>query len=182
MGLERHGKRIWVNSHGGPLIALEARLLPSWRGIDDGDYERACAIQGWFGTLPVADGAALVLGDEPLMTTVVLRPDGLLFVRWHAAEDVDPVDRLLDDLACSAFTTTEHPTQSIAFADSSVVLFDSTETGASQSVFALAPPRAIGEGAIRFPISPGIFFLRHRLLQASAGDFSVVQLVRAGQP
>jgi hypothetical protein len=77
----------WVESGGGPLIAVPETVLPFWAGADseelDTDYDRACEVDGYVGLLPVGDSAALVLGDEPAATTYLA--DQSTFVRWSAA-------------------------------------------------------------------------------------------------
>ncbi|WAZ20107.1 immunity 21 family protein [Streptomyces cinnabarinus] len=83
----RHRVR-WVESGGGPLIAVPETVLPFWAGADGdetaSDYDRACDIDGPVGLLPVGDSAALVLGDEPAATAYL--PDHGTFVRWCAAD------------------------------------------------------------------------------------------------
>ncbi|MFF4054271.1 immunity 21 family protein [Streptomyces sp. NPDC001668] len=81
----------WVESGGGPLIAVPETVLPFWAGADGdetaSDYDRACEVEGCVGLLPVGDAAALVLGDEPASTSYL--PDHGTFVRWCAAESED---------------------------------------------------------------------------------------------
>ncbi|WND38829.1 immunity 21 family protein [Streptomyces sp. BB1-1-1] len=83
----------WVESGGGPLVAVPETVLPFWTGADgeetDSDYDRACEIDGHVGLLPVGDCAALVLGDEPASTAYL--PDHGTFVRWCAADSEDEV-------------------------------------------------------------------------------------------
>jgi hypothetical protein len=78
----------WVESGGGPLIAVPETVLPFWAGADGdetaSDYDRACEVEGFVGLLPVGDSAALVLGDEPASTSFL--PDQGTFVRWGAAD------------------------------------------------------------------------------------------------
>ncbi|MBC9729592.1 immunity 21 family protein [Streptomyces sp. TRM68367] len=78
----------WVESGGGPLIAVPETVLPFWVGADGdetaSDYDRACEVDGRLGLLPVGDATALVLGDEPAATAFL--PDRGTFVRWSAAE------------------------------------------------------------------------------------------------
>ncbi|KOU63372.1 hypothetical protein ADK57_21010 [Streptomyces sp. MMG1533] len=78
----------WVESGGGPLIAVPETVLPFWAGADGdetaSDYDRACEVDGFIGLLPVGDSAALVFGDEPASTTYL--PDHHTFVRWSAAD------------------------------------------------------------------------------------------------
>ncbi|HET9382536.1 MAG TPA: Imm21 family immunity protein [Streptomyces sp.] len=76
----------WVDSGGGPLVAVPETVLPFWAGADGeetaSDYDRACEA-GHLGLLPVGDCAALVLGDEAASTAFL--PDRGLFVRRPAA-------------------------------------------------------------------------------------------------
>ncbi|MBM0278988.1 Imm21 family immunity protein [Micromonospora tarensis] len=89
----------WVDSGGGPLIVVPSAVLAEWRGAttddpdDWGDYERACRIDGYVGTLDVGAGQALVLADEPATTTYL--PDRRVFVRWLYANSEADVIRLL---------------------------------------------------------------------------------------
>ncbi|KOV57083.1 immunity 21 family protein [Streptomyces sp. MMG1121] len=77
----------WVESGGGPLIAVPETVLPFWAGADSEDlatdYDRACEVDGPVGLLPVGDSAALVFGDEPDSTSFL--PEHATFVRWSAA-------------------------------------------------------------------------------------------------
>lgn len=77
----------WVESGGGPLIAVPETVLPFWAGADGeetaSDYDRACEVDGFVGLLPVGDSAALVLGDEPASTAFL--PEHATFIRWWAA-------------------------------------------------------------------------------------------------
>lgn len=81
----------WVESGGGPLIAVPETVLPFWAGADGeetaSDYDRACEVDGHVGLLPVGDCTALVLGDEPASTAYL--PDRGLFVRWCAGNSED---------------------------------------------------------------------------------------------
>ncbi|MFE2534838.1 immunity 21 family protein [Streptomyces sp. NPDC059371] len=81
----------WVESGGGPLIAIPETVLPFWAGADGDDmscdYDRACDVDGFIGLLPVGDTRALVLGDEPASTTYL--PEHGAFVRWYAARSED---------------------------------------------------------------------------------------------
>ncbi|PZT70031.1 hypothetical protein DN402_29640 [Streptomyces sp. SW4] len=78
----------WVESGGGPLVAVPETVLPFWTGADGeetaSDYDRACEVDGHVGLLPVGDATALVLGDEPAATAFL--PDHGTFVRWCAAD------------------------------------------------------------------------------------------------
>ncbi|MFG2026868.1 immunity 21 family protein [Streptomyces sp. NPDC048825] len=78
----------WVESGGGPLIAIPEVVLPFWTGADGvelaSDYDRACDVDGYIGLLPVGNTTALVLGDDPASTAYL--PEHGTFVRWCAAE------------------------------------------------------------------------------------------------
>lgn len=81
----------WVESGGGPLIAVPEAVLPFWAGADGDelstDYDRACEVDGRIGFVPVGDTTALVLGDEPASTAFLTEHD--TFVRWCAADSED---------------------------------------------------------------------------------------------
>ncbi|CAL9599208.1 immunity 21 family protein [Streptomyces sp. enrichment culture] len=82
------GTAQWAESGGGPLVAVPEAVLPFWTGADGeeaaSDYDRACEVDGPVGLLPVGDGAALVLGDEPAATAYL--PEHGVLVRWIAAD------------------------------------------------------------------------------------------------
>ncbi|HEU5023627.1 MAG TPA: Imm21 family immunity protein [Spirillospora sp.] len=91
---------IWVESLGGPLVALAESDLLAWSGID-GDYDRACAVDDLVGVVPVgSSGWALVLGDEPAGTTFVSEWNA--FVRWLWAESGVDVAALLGPVMVNA--------------------------------------------------------------------------------
>ncbi|MGI5490200.1 Imm21 family immunity protein [Microtetraspora malaysiensis] len=81
----------WVETAGGPLIVVPKSELDHWAGGDYndgpvetwGDYGRACAVEGYIGLVTVGAQQALVLGDEPAMTTYLTTER--LFLRWAAA-------------------------------------------------------------------------------------------------
>ncbi|MEU3950002.1 immunity 21 family protein [Streptomyces sp. NPDC029526] len=85
------GTAHWVESGGGPLVAVPEAVLPFWTGADGeeaaSDYDRACEVDDSVGLLPVGDGAALVLGDEPAATAYL--PEHRTLVRWVAADTED---------------------------------------------------------------------------------------------
>ncbi|MGV9846204.1 immunity 21 family protein [Streptomyces fungicidicus] len=78
----------WVESGGGPLVAVPEKVLPFWTGADGeetaSDYDRACEVDGLVGLLPVGDSTALVLGDEPAATAFL--PEHGTLVRWIAGD------------------------------------------------------------------------------------------------
>ncbi|MFC8435338.1 immunity 21 family protein [Streptomyces sp. NPDC057253] len=117
----------WVESGGGPLIAVPETVLPFWAGADGdetaSDYDRACEVDGCVGLLPVGDTAALVLGDEPASTSYL--PDQDTFVRWYAA---DSEDELLAEVP-AALATADWEQEVSWSVPGPVVLFDAAWPG-----------------------------------------------------
>lgn len=97
---------MWVTSLGGPLIVIPESVCGLWGGAPrdypdhEGDYGRACAVDGYVGLIDVGPAKALVLGDMPARTTFL--PEHHVFVRVIAAADgLDPsatVTRLLPEI------------------------------------------------------------------------------------
>ena len=99
----------WVGTGGGPLIVIPAEIAHHWRGDEaiwpptgdlsliwetvrkNSDYGRACNVDGYLGVLEVGPGMCLVLGDEPMQTTMLPTEGGCLIVRWMYAESEEDV-------------------------------------------------------------------------------------------
>jgi len=87
----------WISSEGGPLLVAPQSVLSSWTGATGldgpvetwGDYGRACSVDGYIGLVALGERQALVLGDEPAMTTYL--SSERLFLRWVAAHAEDDV-------------------------------------------------------------------------------------------
>lgn len=107
-----------IFSGGGPLILLQDDLLPLWGGVENigglrseergcfgtgrpCDYDRACAVEDWAGTVPIGDGVGVVFGGDDLGLGLQWAGGaGLLVVRpWCHEEDLD--ERVSALLACS---------------------------------------------------------------------------------
>ncbi|MGQ4416936.1 immunity 21 family protein [Streptomyces sp. SAS_269] len=133
----------WVESGGGPLIAVPETVLPFWAGADSEefatDYDRACEVDGYAGLLPVGDSAALVLGDEPAATAYL--PDRGVFVRWSAAHS----ERELLAHVPAALDTAVWEPEVRWQVPGPVVLFDAARPGGTVD-------RA---GHLRVPLAPG---------------------------
>jgi hypothetical protein len=148
-----------VESLGGPLICIESRLSLQWRGIDglsvkpdasmagiSTDYERTYLRPARFlDALALTRGAALILGDRPMITGVWKNSlNQVVIWRISYAEEDDNVPSLLASLAEASFAS---PLESIEFAFGSpnVIIFDSAlpgDEGQSESVsFDIAPGR-----------------------------------------
>ncbi|MEU0043964.1 immunity 21 family protein [Streptomyces werraensis] len=138
----------WVESGGGPLVAVPETVLPFWTGADGeefaSDYDRACEVDGFVGLLPVGDAAALVLGDEPAATAYL--PEHSVLVRWvagHAEGDLlASVPAALAGAQWQQDTHWQVP--------GPVVLFDAAWPGA----------QAEGTGHARLALGPGRYAVR----------------------
>ncbi|MGG7569735.1 Imm21 family immunity protein [Streptomyces sirii] len=87
----------WVESMGGPLIAVPVSALARWRGCTESgmvvgggdvrdDYDRACEVEGLAGVISIGEEGAqgLVLADEPASSCYL--PELQAFVRWLGAD------------------------------------------------------------------------------------------------
>ncbi|MGW7406536.1 immunity 21 family protein [Streptomyces sp. NPDC054833] len=157
----------WVESGGGPLIAVPEAVLPFWSGADgeemDTDYDRACEVDGYVGLLPVGDSAALVLGDEPASTSFL--PDHGTFVRWSAANSEDEllagVPAALDAAVWEDEVGWDIP--------GPVVLFDSAWSGTDTA----------HQEHLRVPLEPGRYAVRAAYAQPGPETWvGLVQLRR----
>lgn len=125
---------VWIESTGGPLILLERRLLPYWRGYSPSfntgatDYERACSVSDYLGTIDVGLGKGIVLGEQPYATTWWRCndvPSGML-VRWVSAESEEAVIEALRVLSNVAW---ERTGVELKLATGNLALFDSAFPG-----------------------------------------------------
>lgn len=173
---------VWVESMGGPLIALPVSVLAAWGGCTeqgmitgDGDvpddYDRACAVDELAGAIPVGrDGVrALVLGDMPAMTCYL--PAHRAFLRWGGTDSEDePVaaaEAVLADPAtgweqCGTWET-----------DGPAVLMDSAEAG---GLLGVEYPGGGKPEQAPVPLPPGRWAVH--AVEATVGDHISLGLVR----
>ena len=178
MALERHAGRLWTSSAGGPLLVLESHRLNDWGGLDNGDYDRACATTATVEAIAVGDGAGLILGDEPALTAAAERADGLVFVRWGAADDAESVEQAI--LALQHAPAVDAVDSGLVFhcTGTEIVIFDAVEPGVEQTRYALPADKDLGDGATRIALAPGRYSVRLGELDPRVGSLSVVQLLR----
>jgi hypothetical protein len=109
----------WIESAGGPLVLISDKSYELWSGIlrrsayldnrieeaddflnaDETDYGKACLVQDYLGVVNIGDDIALVLGDEPLMTTAFHSVnDKVIIARWYYGESVESVDNSLKSI------------------------------------------------------------------------------------
>lgn len=128
----------WVESMGGPLIAIPVSVLDGWHGctesglvIGDGDvpddYDRACEVDGLAGVIAVggAGPRGLVLADQPATTCYL--PEHQVFVRWLGANS--DADLIAATRAVLTDPTTEWEECGVWETDGPAVLMDSVTAG-----------------------------------------------------
>ena len=107
----------WIDSAGGSLVLISDNVVKSWSGVlnrsaylnellvdsDDflnpfeADYGKACSIHDYVGIADIENNSALVLGDEPMLTTIFYSTDSKVGIaRWYYAPDNS--DGLIDQL------------------------------------------------------------------------------------
>ena len=133
---------IWVESTGGPLILLEEDLVPYWRGYlsasDSGmsDYQRACEVSDYLGSIEVGSRSGVVLGEQPFSSTwwQDRELDHGMIVRWICAENEAPVIQALTNLSASNWQRTDVV---LEVTKGSLLLFDSASPGNDIETFIL---------------------------------------------
>ncbi|MDA2804055.1 Imm21 family immunity protein [Nocardiopsis suaedae] len=103
-----------MESLGGALVVVPVSALAAWSGgtatgvlmggdVPD-DYDRACAVDGPAGVLPVGNGGvrALVLGDEP--DTSCYLAGHRAFLRWLAADSESDLKSAAEDVLADPAT------------------------------------------------------------------------------
>ncbi|WP_063819226.1 Imm21 family immunity protein [Herbidospora cretacea] len=159
----------WVSTLGGPLIVIPESACRHWNGgqlmkhpDDEGDYRRACDVNGYIGLIDVGPAKALVLGDGPADTTFLA---GLnLFVRWIAADSPAQILHVATEMAGSA-RWEEELTWDI---QGPVILFDSV----------LGYEDLATEEHIRVELPAGRYSARAAYIQTERVWTVIVQLVR----
>ncbi len=106
----------WIESEGGPLVFIGEQHYKLWSGIcnrdawlrgneteagdfmdaDQADYGTACEVEGYIGAVDVANGKALVLGDEPAPTAYLKKDENtFILARWIYAADENAIGEQL---------------------------------------------------------------------------------------
>lgn len=132
-------KSHWVESQGGPLICASIACARDWKGVNGSsiraqrsDYERACDCPDYLQPIKCASEEALVLGDEPLRSTLRSDSHGVLIARWIAAKSLEAAECALITVPLN-LPQLESPVH-FQIEDSSLVLFDA----------AIAQPAPVG--------------------------------------
>lgn len=156
----------WVESGGGPLVAVPETVLPFWTGADGeetaSDYDRACEVDGLVGLLPVGDATALVLGDEPAATAFL--PEHGTLVRWIAG---DGEAELLASVPAALHTAQWQPEVHWKV-PGTVVLFDAAWPGTDST----------GTDRVSLTLAPGRYAVRAARVQPGPETWLVLVQVR----
>jgi Immunity protein 21 len=131
----------WIESGGGPLVVLARSLRHNWRGVFSNDYDEACAIKGYFGSINRSWGRVLVLGDEPLPTALVQRTDGPALVRGVYAPSEDRLHQAALDVDLDSLQPVERIM--VGLRDEPYVVFDSACDGLSAETLEMTLPAGI---------------------------------------
>ncbi|MFD8519691.1 Imm21 family immunity protein [Streptomyces capillispiralis] len=157
----------WVESGGGPLIAVPEAVLPFWTGADGeetaSDYDRACEVDGLVGLLPVGDSTALVLGDEPAPTAFL--PEHGTLVRCVAGHSEAEVLASVPEALHTAPWGPETPYE----VRGDLVLFDAAWPG----------DRSTGTDHVRLALAPGRYAVRAAEVQPGPETWLVLVRFRA---
>jgi hypothetical protein len=133
----------WVESMGGPLIAVPVSALAAWHGCTESgvmagdatapdDYDRACEVEDLAGVIAVGEGGAqaLVLADEPAMSCYL--PEHRAFLRRLGAESETELKAAAETVLVDPATPWEECGTWIS--DGPAMLMDSAEAGADLNV------------------------------------------------
>lgn len=118
----------WIDTAGGPLILISDKSYNLWSGIlkrnsyldgkiedaddflnsDETDYGKACLVQDYLGIVDIGDDTVLVLGDAPLLTTVLHSAgNSVVMARWDYGENEELVDHYLKTIDLSSIDNWE---------------------------------------------------------------------------
>ncbi len=162
---------IWLESTGGPLILLEENLIPYWRGYLSGsesgltDYERACEVSDYLGSIEVASGSGVLLGEEPYSTSwwQSRELDYGLIVRWVYAENEAAVIQALTSLSNRDWERTDVECE---VTEGKLWLFDSAVPGNSieDSILVRIPKGSYVAETLHYNPTSDTSLILHRLV------------------
>jgi hypothetical protein len=128
------GTLFGIMSAGGPHLLLDERLLLHWTGTDTPgsvpgiptDYERACEVEEYIGSIPVGSGTGIVLSGDLLPAAWWTEaPGSNLIIRG-----LDTIHKnVLEQILHAAKESTWNRTGSISFVSGNVLLFDAALSG-----------------------------------------------------
>ncbi|WP_414875819.1 Imm21 family immunity protein [Pseudomonas sp. IT-196MI5] len=114
----------WIESSGGPLVAIEKHLAPLWGGTNGrpSDFDLACNTVNYIELVSTRNVTALVIGDEPLRTLVAHSDDHTLIVRWKWATSEQSA---LKEIQNIRFPSTYEEHLDIILPSGALTIFDS---------------------------------------------------------
>lgn len=134
----------WITSEGGPLLLLNEGNLDKWGGIDElitgpaahksyspfgrpTDYDRACSVEGFIGSIAIGTEQGIVFGDEPMRTTSVpcQTECGVTIIRWVFGESENEFLKCTVDIPETLFRLDG----AFAIRGPTLLLFDSALSG-----------------------------------------------------
>jgi hypothetical protein len=162
---ENDGQK-WIESSGGPFLLLPENAVAEWSGYH-GDYDRAVEAedQGPAVELTVGDWSAVVIGDEPLRTTVL--ECSQLIVRWLYAPSESVLMEGVSGLDLSEVVWKLGPFMD---SDGEVLLFDAASPGdeieADVSIAFRVPTGRIQVMTAEVPLAPHCAARLHYIVSA----------------
>jgi hypothetical protein len=165
----------WVTTLGGPHILIPQSACYLWNGAprnypdEEGDYGRACAVDGYIGLIDVGHARALVFADHPGRTTFL--PGYGILLREIAGGDDDEVL----DAALKLLPTINWGSRLSWEIAEPLILFD--------SVYDYPHVVTEGEEQIRVDLTPGRYTAEAAYLEIPDTAYLIlVRLTPATQP
>lgn len=118
----------WLSSSGGPLIVMDESRANLWGGFEGqpSDYEIACQSGNYAEKLIMHNAEILVLGDEPLQTSIAKSENLILILRWKWAEDKADIYEAINEIDLDLISSIE--SIDIQWGETRLVVFDAADT------------------------------------------------------
>jgi hypothetical protein len=142
----------WIESAGGPLVIISDDAINLWSGIykresylldkiedaydfmdsTETDYGKSCLVDDYLGLVEVGKENGIVLGDEPMPTTIFNSSDNEIniarFCYYGIKDSEHYADKLLSDLDLALIDNWEYKL-TVTFNSEKLFLFDSAVDG-----------------------------------------------------
>ena len=129
----------WLKTGSGPFVLIPTHTVSQWGGVrgegSPNDFDRACEVADYLGSIPFGDADALVLGDDPFPTAFLRAPTfgGGYIVRMLWGDDMKAAVGAVFRVGAAQWTT-----EPVCFdaGPGRLTLFDASEAGprASQRI------------------------------------------------
>jgi hypothetical protein len=80
------------------LVLCTKEAADAWTGVDADDYDLACTVEGFLGTVSSHGNSYLVFADEPMETTFLLNWDTVVVAQWVSCSSKSRANELLTAL------------------------------------------------------------------------------------